>query len=86
MYISAATNIKDITYKSDLLIPPTINHAFSKNEVLGNTMVHIILGHVMTDKVDKMAKLDIILDSLKRKTQRYREQILDVLYARRQAQ
>ena len=68
IYISTAPNINDLKYKSDLLIPPTINHAFSKNGDLDETIVHRRLGHTTEDKVDKMATLDIILDLPKRKS------------------
>ena len=37
-FISAALEINITEYKSELLIPPTINHAFFKNEALDNTL------------------------------------------------
>ena len=61
-FISAALKINRMEYKSKLLIPPTINHAFYKNEALDNTIVHRQLAHAPNEKVDKIAKLDIILD------------------------
>ena len=73
-YISAAPDIKQPQYTSELLIPPTTNHAFSKNEELDDTIVHRRLGHATDDKINKMAKLEIMLDLPKRKSQRYRKQ------------
>ena len=61
-FISAASEINITEYKSKLLIPPTINHAFCKNKALDNTIVHRRLAHTFDEKVDKMAKLNIILD------------------------
>ena len=72
-YISAAPNMKDVKYKSEFIIPPTRNHAFSNNEALDDTIFHKRLANVMDKKVDKMTKLDIILDLSKRKTKRYRK-------------
>ena len=66
-FISAAPEINRMEHKSELLIPPTINHALCKNEALDNTIVHRRLAHASDEKVDKMAKLDIILDSPRRK-------------------
>ena len=73
-YMSAAPDIKQKQYASELLIPPTTNHAFSKNEELDDTIVHRRLGHATDDKINKMAKLEILLDLPKRKSQRYRKQ------------
>ena len=73
-YVSAAPEIKQPYYESDLLIPPMVNHAFSKNEMLDDTIVHRRLGHAMDERINKMAKLDIILDLPKRKTKRCRKQ------------
>ena len=70
-FISAAPKRNRTEYKSELLIPPTINHAFCKNEALDNTIVHRRLAHALNEKVDKMAKLSIILDLSKRKSKRY---------------
>ena len=64
-YISAAPDIKQGKYISEFLTSPTVNHTFSKNEVLDDTIVHRMLGHALDDKVNKMAKLDILLDLLK---------------------
>ena len=72
-YVSAVPNIKQPEYKSDFLIPLTINHAFSKNEMLNDTIAHRRLGHAMDDKIEKMVKLDIILDSPKRKNTKISE-------------
>ena len=73
-YVSAAPTIRESEYTSEFLIPPTTNHAFSKNEALDETIVHRRLGHAMDDRIDKMAKLDIILDLPKRKSKKYRKQ------------
>ena len=55
-FISAALKINRMEYKSELLIPPTINHAFYKNDVLDNTIVHIRLVHALDEKMDKIWK------------------------------
>ena len=73
-FIGAAPEINRMEYKSELLIPPTINHAFCKNEALDNTIVHRRLAHASDEKVDKMGKLDIILDLPKRKSKRYNKE------------
>ena len=70
-FISAVPEINRTEYKSKLFIPPTINNAFCKNEALDNTIVHRRLAHALDEKVDKMAKLNIILDLPKRKSKRY---------------
>ena len=67
-YISAAPDIKETKYNSQIIIPPTINHAFSKNEELDGTIVHRRLGHAMEDKISEMAKLKIMKDLPKRKS------------------
>ena len=55
-FISTATEINRMEYKSEILIPPTINHAFYKNDVLDNTIVHIRLVHALDEKMDKIWK------------------------------
>ena len=83
-FISAALEINRMEYRSVLLIPPTINHVFYKNEVnhafykneeLDNTIVHRKLTHALDEKVEKMTKLNIILDLPKRKAKRYKKQL-----------
>ena len=69
-FISAAPEINVMEYKSEFFIPPTINHAFCKNEALNNTTVHRILAHTLDEKVDKIVKLNILLDLPKRKSKR----------------
>ena len=49
---------------------PTVNHSFSRNEALYDTIVHRILLHAMEEKVEKMATLEIILDLPKIKSKR----------------
>ena len=71
-YISAALDIKEAKYSSQLLIPPTINHAFSKNEELDRTIIHRRSGYAMDEKIDEMAKLEILKDLPKRKSKRYK--------------
>ena len=71
-YISVAPTIKEMRYCSEILIPTTTNHVFSKNEELDITIVHQRLGHAMEDKINKMAKLEIIKDLPKRKSKRYK--------------
>ena len=66
--------MNDLKHKSDLLIPPKVNNAFSKNKALDNTLVHRRLAHKMEERADKMAKLDIILDLPKRNSKRYQKQ------------
>ena len=39
-YISAAPDIKEMKYCSEIRIPPITNHAFLKNEKLDGTIVH----------------------------------------------
>ena len=46
-------NIRELEYESEFLILPTTNHAFSKNEVLYETMVHRRLGHAMNNRIDR---------------------------------
>ena len=72
-YISAAPEIKQ-QIVSEFITPPTTNHAFCKNDILDDTIVHRRLGHAMDEKVNKMAKLNILLDLPKRKSQRYKKQ------------
>ena len=61
-FMSVAPKINRTEYKSEQLVPPTINRVFCKNEALNITIVHRRLGHALDEKVDKMAKLSIILD------------------------
>ena len=56
------------------MIPPAINPAFFKNEALDNTTVHRILVHTLDEKVDNIAKLNIILDLPKVKSKRYNKE------------
>lgn len=49
-------------------------HTFSKNEMLDDTIVHRRLGHAVDERIDKVEKLDIILDFPKRNTKRYWKQ------------
>ena len=72
-YISAAPEIKQQS-TSEFLIPPTTNHAFSKNDILDDKIVHRRLGHALEERINKMAKLDIFLDLPKRKSKRYKKQ------------
>ena len=72
-YISAAPEIKQQS-TSEFLTPHTTNHAFSKNDILDDTIVHRRLGHALEERVNKMAKLDILLDLPKRKSKRYKKQ------------
>ena len=51
--MSAAPNINQPEYESDFLIPPKINHEFSKNEMLDDTKVYRRLGHAMNDTIKK---------------------------------
>ena len=85
-FISAAPEINRMKYKSELLIPPTINHTLCKNEALDKTIVHRRLAHASDEKVDKMAKLDIILDLPKRKSKSYNKENADVSYVGKQVQ
>ena len=62
-------------YKSELLIAPSINHEFCKNKALDNIIIYRRLAHAIVEKVDKMAKLNIILDLPKRKSKRYKKQL-----------
>ena len=73
-FTSAALEINRMEFKSELLISPTINHALYKNKVLDNTIVHRRLSHVLEEKVDKMATLNIILDLLNRKSKRHNKE------------
>ena len=61
-------------YKSELLITPSINHEFCKNKALDNIIIYRRLAHAIVEKVDKMAKLNIILDLPKRKSKRYNKE------------
>ena len=63
--------INRMEFKNELLISPTINHALYKNEVLDNTIVYRRLSHVLEEKVDNMATLNIIPDLLNRKSKRH---------------
>ena len=53
-YVSAALDIKQQEYKSNLLIPTIINNRFSNNKALNNTIVHSRLGHAMDEKIRDM--------------------------------
>ena len=59
---------------SSILIPPTTNYAFSKNEQLDEIIVHRRLGHVLGTKIDQMAKLNIMNDLPKQKSKVYKRQ------------
>ena len=63
-YVSAVPDIKH--QENIALIPPTSNHAFTKNEKIDRIIIHRRLAHALDDKIDEMTKLETIKDLPKR--------------------
>ena len=71
-YVSIPSSANTQEHISDLLIPPTINHAFTKNEDLDQILLHRRLGHASNAKIDQMGKLGIMDDLPKRQSKSYK--------------
>ena len=62
-YITPSVTLGQIINSDmNMLIPPMVNHTFSRYEELGRIRVYRRLGHVHDGRINNMSKLQIIND------------------------